>query len=463
MPYGLLSTGYAPKPFAVCRAEIGAAIQAKRGTSVDVSDGSLEGQLAAIFAERESLIWDLGQMIVAAYDPDSATDTFQDAICALTGTFRAAPKSSSSPVTCSGTPSTVIASGSQVKTASTGAVFQSTAAATIAALAVWAGTTAYTVGQRVTNAGRAYQCVTAGTSAGSGGPTTTATSIPDGAGALTWRYLGDGTGAVDVTMLSLVQDAIVAVSGDLSVINTPIGGWQSAVNLLDATLGAVAQTNESLRVTREAELAQSGNATADAIRAQLLEVGGVTSCTVFVNTSDVTDGNGQPPHSIQALVQGGADTAIAAVLLANQTAGQTFGTSSAIAVDSQGISHTMSFTRPSTVNIYVDITLTYNPAAQTSGGYPAGGDALVQAVITAFGNTLGGGRDVVASALSAAVFPVFINNLLALGVQGVLDVTSVKIGLAPSPGSSTTLVMTPFQLAAFDTSRVTVHSSAGSL
>jgi hypothetical protein len=45
----------------------------------------------------------------------------------------------------------------------------------------WQATTAYSVGQLVTNAGNTYECTTAGTSAASGGPmATTATGIPDG-------------------------------------------------------------------------------------------------------------------------------------------------------------------------------------------------------------------------------------------------------------------------------------------
>lgn len=55
----------------------------------------------------------------------------------------------------------------------------------------WASTTAYTVGRRVTNGGNTYECTVAGTSAGSGGPTTTATTIVDGS--VAWTYIGSGT------------------------------------------------------------------------------------------------------------------------------------------------------------------------------------------------------------------------------------------------------------------------------
>jgi hypothetical protein len=56
--------------------------------------------------------------------------------------------------------------------------------------AAWVGSTAYTLGQRVTNGGLVYQCATAGTSASSGGPTGTGASISDGTAV--WSYVGDG-------------------------------------------------------------------------------------------------------------------------------------------------------------------------------------------------------------------------------------------------------------------------------
>lgn len=54
--------------------------------------------------------------------------------------------------------------------------------------AIWTASTAYAVNARVVNAGNVYQCITSGTSAGSGGPTTTASDITDGT--CHWKYKG---------------------------------------------------------------------------------------------------------------------------------------------------------------------------------------------------------------------------------------------------------------------------------
>jgi hypothetical protein len=55
----------------------------------------------------------------------------------------------------------------------------------------WAGTTAYALGEQVTNGANMYLCITAGTSAGAGGPTGTGTDIADGT--VVWTYLSAAT------------------------------------------------------------------------------------------------------------------------------------------------------------------------------------------------------------------------------------------------------------------------------
>lgn len=424
--YGVTPTGFVPKPFAVVRDEVNALHRGKRGASVDTSDGSLDGNLIAIHAERESAIWDMMQAVVAAYDPDSATDDGQDGVCALTGTERRQPRSSVVVVTLAGTPATVVNAGARVRTVSTGFDFVSAVnAAPFAALAVWLTSHAYIVGDRRTNSARCYQCITAGTSAGSGGPTTTVVDITDGT--VHWTYIGEGTGAIDVVMSSVIKDSIVAVAGDLTSKQTSVGGWLTAINLLDAVVGAPVQTNESLRVTREAEIADAGNGTLDATRGALLKITGVTAVSSFQNTSDTTDVNGLTPHTELHLITGGADVAIAAVLAANVSAGiLTLGTTTVLVTDSQGTPQPYAFSRPVPISIYIDVTLTYNSASPSKGGYPLDGDIQVKAALSAFAQTNQvGGKDVINSSVRTAILPVFVNGVQVAGVQGVVDVSQV--------------------------------------
>lgn len=54
----------------------------------------------------------------------------------------------------------------------------------------WVGSTTYYVGQKVVNGSQAYQCITQGTSASSGGPTGTGVDITDGT--VHWRSINNG-------------------------------------------------------------------------------------------------------------------------------------------------------------------------------------------------------------------------------------------------------------------------------
>lgn len=426
------------------------AYRAAFGQSFDVSDTSPDGQFIGIYAEIPALLNELLEAIVASQDPDKASGVFLRALCALTGTKEIPASFSTVTLTLTGTPTAVIPANSLASTLSTGQQFGLVADATVVALTAWAGTTAYVVDDRRTNAGNSYLCITAGTSAGSGGPTTTAADITDGTAH--WKFLGAGTGAVDASTRATVTGPIVAVAGDIVQIDSPDGGWQGVINLLDATPGRDPMTDAQLRVLRVLELAQPGTSPADAIRAALLEVdrdtgNPVTAATVFVNDTDVIDADGVPPHSIECLVTGGSDQSIFDALLANVAAGiRTHGSVVGAATDSSGTAHTEKFSRPTEIDIWVDVTLVKDPRT-----YPVDGDDQVKLAIATRGNAKPDGTDVTSAAQLASVFT----------IAGLLDCDLPLIGTAAVPTLTTTIVVTNRQRAKFDTSRVTVTSSDG--
>lgn len=458
--YGLTSTGLVIKTVEIIRAEIIAELQGVFGASIDVGDESLLGVLVGIMADHIGSNWELLEEIVASQDPDAATGTLLESLAALTGTFKKAAYSSTVTLYLTGTVGTVVPALSQAKTLSTGTYWQTLAAATIATVPAWVLSSAYVIGDLCTNAGRIYQCTVSGVSAGFGGPTTTAVDIIDNT--CHWTYVGNGVGVVTAAAKSVLTGAIAGVARDIASIYTPVGGWSSVMNLTDALTGNVEQTDESLRVTREAELSQAGVADPDAIRAALLQITGVTSATVFVNNSDVETGtiaqnNVMPPHSVEALVLGGTDQLIFDVLFGSVAGGIAFvGSTVGTSTDSQGVAQPVKFSRPTAVNIYVDITYVKDPAT-----YPTDGDAQVKAAISAYGQKQNTGKDAVASSVAASIFPVYVNGIKVAGVVGVLDVTQTFIGTAPAPASSVTINCSDRQLAVFDTSRVTVHTSNG--
>lgn len=72
----------------------------------------------------------------------------------------------------------------------------------------WQASTAYVLNQQVNNdGGKAYVCVTAGTSAGAGGPTGTGTGITDGTAV--WDYIGPNDMTLDNTNIAAGQQVTV--------------------------------------------------------------------------------------------------------------------------------------------------------------------------------------------------------------------------------------------------------------
>jgi uncharacterized phage protein gp47/JayE len=445
MPYGLTSTGFTPKPYEQVLADIEASLRSSFGESIDLTPQSTFGQIAGIIAERVAEVWDAAQGVYAAFDPDAATGTALDALAAVTGTLRLPATKSTLDLACTGTPGTVLPAGRQASVDVTLARFETLAEAVIAAATAWASTTAYVVGAVRTNASRVYVCTGAGTSAGSGGPTTTAPSITDGT--VTWRYVGEGTGYVAAPAECTVTGPVAALSGTITTIETPVSGWSSVRNLTDAVAGRDVETDAALRLRREGDLQATGGGAVEQIREALSLVDGVLEVTVFENATDsVVDSI--PPHAVEALVLGGDADDIRAALFAAVAAGiATFGSETGTVVDSMGISHTVEFSRPTPVPIYFAVALTKDPNT-----YPADGDAQVKAAMVAYGATFRTGWDVRSTAFVARIFT----------VPGVLDVTECFLGTAPAPTTPNTVTTTARELATFDSGDIVVVASNGS-
>lgn len=450
--YGLTDNGLIIKTLTVIRDELSTRIKDTFGTSVKSdNDRAFIGQLTAIISEIAALVWEQLEVVNSSQDPDKATGAALDALCTLTGTFRPPASYSTVVLTLTGIPTSVVPEDSIAETDSTEVKFQTIENGTITLLPSWAGTTPYVVGNRVTNNGNAYQCTVAGTSGGGPGPITEAAVITDGG--VTWTFLGTGTGAVDVDARATVTGPNVAVARDIIVISTPVAGWQDVINLLDATVGRDEATDEELRLLRETELAGIGNSPVDALRADLLDLDKVESVTVFVNNTDTTNVDGMPPHSVEALVRptdpppAGFNQTVWDALLANVAAGiVTHGTLTGTATDSQGTIHTMKYSRPTEVPIYIILNVTKDPDE-----YPDDGDDLIKEAIVTWGDGQSTGKDAVASGISAQAFK----------IDGVLDVTAVKIGVAPAPTLSVTIPIALRELATYDTGRISVISING--
>ena len=450
--YGLTAAGFVAEPLAQIQADLQAAYQAQFGSDIDLSSSGPYGQLIGIWADREATLWQLGQALYGAAYPDTATGQQLVDVCAITGVVPLPATKSTASVVAVGTNGTVVPAATLFATTPSALQFATIGSATIATLPGYVVGAAYAVGALITNAGNVYSCLTAiGTSATA--PTGTGLAQVDGSG--TWRYCAAGTAAVAIPCAATATGPLAAPSGTITVVSTPVAGLGSIVNPLDAVIGSNLETDAALRVRRASLLRAQGNAAVASIRAAALLVAGVTAALVYENPSDLTVSS-RPPHSFEAVVQGGADLAVATAIFGSKAAGiATYGTyTSQVVTDAQGVGHTILFTRPTAVPIYVAVAIKKGP------GYA--GDAAVQAAVIAYANGLQAeplvalaqpyqiGQTVYASPLAAAILD---------QVAGVADVTSLFIGLAASPTLATPLPMAYNQLPSFQTSQVAVVST----
>lgn len=258
---------------------------------------------------------------------------------------------------------------------------------------------------------------------------------------------GLGTGTVDAE--AETAGPITANWGTVTSIETPVAGWTAVTNPLDANPGENEETDAALRVRREDELRAQGSAHITAMVGLLRAVDGVTSAEGFENVTSETDGDGLPPHSVEMVVIGGDDQPIFETIFASKAAGiETYGTTSGTVTDDWGQDHTIKFSRQTDVDIYVAVDVIVDETL-----FPADGADQIAAAIAAYGDDFPLGRDVVSSAMVPSIF----------GIPGVIDVTAVNIDTSASPTGEATIAIAPRSRAVFDTGRMTVGVTPGSL
>ncbi len=388
MSFGIDSTGFTLKTLADVLSSIRTKQQALFGAAFAAQlDTSVVGQLNGVFANEIADLWLLAQSVYRSRFPSQATGVTLDYIAAETGVTRLPQTKSTVTLTITGSNGTVVPVGFVVSVATTGARFATTASGTIAA------------------------------------------------------------GTLALAASSEDYGPILAPAGTLTNIVTPIGGVSAVTNALDAAVGTNLETDAALRLRRSAELRSQGEATIAAIRADLLAVSGVSEVFIFNNTTEVTDGNGLPPHSFEPVVRGGVNQALFDQILQSQPAGiASFGTTSGTSVDATGTVQTVQFTRPTDVNMYVEAIYTRD-STYGGGSTPVGDAAVKQAIVDywlSFDQRLG--RDVVTNAFYGIIY----------SQPGVVQVTSLKVDSVTPCTSAAVTVISQTQVAVFDTSRITV-------
>jgi len=214
--------------------------------------------------------------------------------------------------------------------------------------------------------------------------------------------LTGGAAAGQIMYAVTVGKSTVAGNSETLTITTPVSGLVSIITETPDALnpGLDAETDSELRLRREQSLALAGASTLEAIRAEMLTVAGVDSCTVFENTEGDTDANGLPPYSIEVLVSNinapsyDTEEVVQQIWNSKPAGTPTYGALSDDATDSQGNLRTVYYSEPTPVRLYVIVNLT----PRTDGTY-IGNANVEQAIVDWAEKNLQVGQSVYASDL----------------------------------------------------------------
>lgn len=240
---------------------------------------------------------------------------------------------------------------------------------------------------------------------------------------------------------------ISAAAGTINRIITPRAGFTEATNFQAATVGKGIESDTELRIRRRKSIRKSGSGTVEALRARLLdEVDDILEAIVYENREDYIDGEGRPPHSIEALCDGGADQDIADKVWLYKSGGiQTFGNQTINVIDSSGNVQAIKFSRPDAVYIWFEITIQASSAI-----FPTNGRQMIVDNILAASTEFGIGDDILYQKFFCPIYQV-------PGITGA-DIKIAKTYNLTPPSSyiEGNIIISDREVGKFDSSRIAI-------
>ena len=147
--------------------------------------------------------------------------------------------------------------------------------------------------------------------------------------------------------------------GELDEVTGGVTGFDAVYNYVVGTPGRDTETDEELRIRRSISARSIKSCGTDSsIEAHLRnDVTGVSAALVTSNRTMVTDIEGRPPKSFEALVGGGTDEDVAMCIWKNMPSGiQCFGNTFVEITDEDGDKQMISFSRPIAKYLWVRVT-----------------------------------------------------------------------------------------------------------
>ena len=382
----LSTTGLDIYTLAERRALIAASLRSAISTTLDLSPDQPTGQHLDIPNERIQAVAELVLAIFSSFDPDAATGRALDAVSSITGTYRDPATNGEVALTVTFSAAGSVLSGDIVAVSGD-------------------PDNRWIIDDTVTDTGGPYPEAVAATAT------------------------AENTGAID------------AAAGTITVIVTPRPNWTTVTNALDATPGEAEESDTSLRLKREIEVAGGGSTSVIAVRAEVSALDFIDETIIYENPYHYAVAP-MPPNSIEVVAW---DTGATGTLTAAQRAtmaetiftekaggiqpygtdiGDGVGTNEYTYTDSQGIAHQIGWTMAAASVITIVVSI------NGVGDYDVDayeGDAAMTAAIVAWGADLTIGEDVVfAQLIEVVMSQPGLNDYTAITING--GAVNVPIG-----------------------------------
>jgi len=469
--YGITANGFVRKRLAEIKSDLEANLATAFGVAISTKPNSGIGQLVGVAAASIDDLWQVAEDTYNAMYPNTATGTSLDGSAGFAGVTRLNAAKTKIYAVCYGISGTTIPKSAQIQGTDSSyyAAYEASEISLDNAVSLILTISGVTSGSTysVTIAGttKSYTAGSADTvntvlvALTSGLPTGWSGSVSNNVLTLTQTDRINGAVASASTNLTVssIGSPIVfyaVESGDLdpaigtvSSITTQIAGWNSVSNESAAYPGRSIESDIALRLRHASTVSAAGTAMIESIKANLEEnVSGVTTAIVFENPADSTDSDGRPAHSIEAVVLGGDEDEITAMIWQTKAAGiNTYGSTSRTVTDSQGVEHTISFNRPTEVPIHLKCVVHEHAETGLSGD----ATQTIADYLLSQGNALGVGDDVILQKLAAYILQnvagisyieltgstdgtTFSATNIAVGVRSIATFTAARIEVTVS-------------------------------
>ena len=251
------------------------------------------------------------------------------------------------------------------------------------------------------------------------------------------------TGQISIPCQSAEKGMFLAPASTLDKIDSPIFGWQTVTNPLDAVPGRNEETDAQLRIRRRVSTSTPAQAIIDAMFGSLLNLENVLKAKVYENDQGaVQPVTALSPHSIYCIVEGGNQLDIANTIWLKKSAGVTLvGAISQVIHDSQNNPHAIKFSRPVDKLVYIVINL------QLRSGWPTDGVVRIKNALLAWALEM---QDIGEELIQSRLFDP-VNTVSGHSVQDIF------IGLVPAPVTQDNIAVTFEELVRLDSTRIVVN------